>query len=164
MKVTLPISNSSALDSAGGYWEVMPDGPSEQLLRQIASSIMDTDDLHDLHVTLAYDNRNPVVAAQPNPDAEFTATIKGVALFGGEEAVLVLLLDSPDLQAEHDRIHACGCANFDFKPYQPHVSLKYGAQQRDLDFLQDWLLKPGTPPIDLLFTGEHQEPIDNDAR
>lgn len=162
MKVTLPMSNSSV--SAGGYWEVMPDGPSEQLLRQIASSIMDIDDLHDLHVTLAYDKNNPVVAAQPNPDAEFTATIKDVALFGGEEAVLVLLLDSPDLQAEHDRIHACGCANFDFKPYQPHVSLKYGAKQSELDFMRDLLLKPGTPPIDLLFTGEHQEPIDNDAR
>lgn len=164
MKVTLPISNSSAQDSAGGYWEVRPDGPSEQVIRQIASSIMDLDDLaDDLHVTLAYDNTNPQVAAELMPDAEFHATISGVALFGaGDNSILVLLLDSPELQAEHQRIHACGCAKFDHSPYNPHVSIKKDAQQRDLDFLQDWLLKPGTPPIDLLFTGQRREHLDSE--
>lgn len=148
----------------GGYWEVLPDSRSEQILRQIASSIMDLDDLHDLHVTLAYDGTNPVVDAQPNPDAEFHATVRDVTLFGDKEPILVLLLDSPDLHEEHRRIHACGRAKFDFTPYNPHVSLKYGATQKDLDFIKEFVLKPGNPPIDLLFSGEHSEPIDDSAR
>lgn len=155
---------ASPSNSQGGYWQVLPDDRSELILRQIATCIMDLDDLHDLHVTLAYDDTNPVVAAQPDPYAEFRATVRDVTLFGEKEPILVLLLDSPDLHAEHNRIHACGAAKFDFTPYNPHVSLKYGATQSDLEFIKDFVLKPGNPPIDLLFTNEQQEPIDDSAR
>ena len=161
MKVTLSVSKTK---TAGGYWAALPDDRSAQILRQIAASIMDLDDLHDLHVTLAYDKNNPDVLAKPDPDAVFRATVSGVDIYGEDDKVLVLLLDSPELAAEHARIHACGCAKFDFTPYSPHVSLKYGASQRDVDFVKDFILKPGNPPIDLLFTSEYSEKIDNGAR
>lgn len=150
--------------TAGGYWAVLPDSRSELILRQIATCIMDVEDLHDLHCTLAYDKTNPETLAQPDHTTQFHATVCGVDIYGDEDRVLVLLLNSPDLEAEHKRIHACGAAKFDFTPYSPHVSLKYGASETDVDFVRHHILKPGNPPIDLLFSAEYREPIDNDAR
>ncbi|AQT28712.1 hypothetical protein YOLOSWAG_234 [Erwinia phage vB_EamM_Yoloswag] len=151
-------------DAQGGYWEVVPDARSETVLRQIAATFMDTDELPDLHVTLAYDGRNPEVEAKVNPDEVFSATIRGAELFGDKSDILVLLLDSEELHAEHQRIHACGCAKFDFTPYNPHVSLKYGARQAELDHLREMVFVPNRPPIDLLFSGERRELVDENAR
>lgn len=154
--------------SKGGYWQVVPDADSEEMLLKLAAAIgidLDSDDVPDLHVTLAYDNRNPEVEAQVNPDADFTAIVKGATLFGeGDKKILVILLESDDLQQEHVRIHACGAANFDFKPYQPHVTLLYGAKDSQAEYLNQIISHPGRPPIGLRFINESQEPIDDKAR
>lgn len=153
------------LDSpVGGYWAVLPDSESNQILLRIASCVTDICDLHDLHVTLGYDDTNPVVSAQPTPDVEFSACITRAELFGDNSDILVLLLDSQDLVTEHQRIHACGAAKFDFNPYNPHVTIKYGASVEDMNFINEHILTPNAPAIQLVFTNEYSELIDNDAK
>ncbi len=153
--------------SKGGYWQVVPDSDSEEMLLKLAAAVgidLDSEDVPDLHCTLAYDKRNPEVKAEVNDEAEFFAIVKGATVFGDEKKVLVVLLESEDLQREHERIHACGAANFDFKPYQPHVSLYYGAKDSQADYLNEILSHPGRPPITLRFIDESQETIDDQPR
>ena len=153
--------------SKGGYWQVKPDSDSEEILLKLAAVLgidLDSEDVPDLHCTLAYDKRNPEVQARPDEDAEFFAVVKSATIFGGDDKVLVLLLESEDLCKEHDRIHACGAAHFDFSPYQPHVSLLYNAKDSQVEYLNEILGHPGRPPITLCFTNESQEPINEKAR
>ncbi|QZE59484.1 RNA ligase [Erwinia phage pEa_SNUABM_2] len=149
----------------GGLWRVFPDYDSEEMLMKLGAAIgIEHDDDEgpgELHVTLAYDDSNPDVKAEQNDAGEFFAIVNGAELFGeGQDKILVLVLDSPDLIAEHDRIHACGAAKFSFKPYRPHVTLLKQAKDSQVEHLNQIIQHPGRPPITLRFIEEDRKVLE----
>lgn len=153
MKVTMSLS--SVVD-AGGYWEVKVKNV-EEVFGSLIDQLEDAEPLQDLHVTLGYDASNPEYSHKPNPAAVFNGTIRGYALFGENNDILVLTLDSADLEIEHERIHADG-AKFDFNPYRPHITLKKNATEEDIQKVDDWLLE--NEGLILQFHGERQEMLE----
>ncbi|QYW05255.1 hypothetical protein pEaSNUABM21_00241 [Erwinia phage pEa_SNUABM_21] len=153
------------MSDKGGLWRVFPDYDSEEMMIKLNMAIgVDPDDdgvPDELHVTLAYDETNPDVKAEVNHPGEFFATVTGVELFGeGQDKILVLVLESPDLCAEHDRIHACGAAKFSHSPYRPHVTLLKRAKDSQVEYLNQIIQHPGRPPITLRFIDEDRKVLD----
>lgn len=146
----------------GGLWRVFPDYDSEEMLLKLLSTIgIDSDDESvpdEFHVTLAYDMSNPDVKAEINDPGEFFGVVKEATLFGeGQDKILVLVLESEDLQREHKRIHACGAAKFKHTPYKPHVTLTHAAKDSHAEFLNQVISHPGRPPITLRFIEEDRK-------
>lgn len=149
----------------GGLWRVFPDYDSEEMLMKLSAAIgIDADDEDvpgELHVTLAYDDSNPDVKAEQNDAGQFFATVREAQLFGeGQDKILVLVLESDDLQKEHARIHACGAAKFDHSPYQPHVTLVRSAKDSQVEHLNQIIQHPGRPPITLRFIEEERKVLE----
>lgn len=153
------------MSNEGGLWRVFPDYDSEEMLMKLSAAIgIDAEDdavPKEFHVTLAYDDSNPDVEAEAAFGAEFYAVAKEATLFGeGQDKILVIVLESPDLCAEHARIHACGAAKFDHVPYRPHVTLVYGAKDSQAEYLNQIIQHPGRPPITLRFIEEERKVLD----
>lgn len=149
----------------GGLWRVFPDYDSEEMLLKLGAAIgidRDSDDVPDeLHVTLAYDESNPDVKAEQNDAGEFFAAVNSAELFGeGQDKILVLVLESPDLQREHARIHACGAAKFAHSPFRPHVTLLKHAKDSQAEYLNQIIQHPGRPPITLRFIEEDRKVLE----
>lgn len=145
---------------SGGYWQVTPDERSTTMIHAICSAVVSPEDLDDLHVTLAYDKTNPDNPAKVSKD-RFRAIIAGVEMFGANNDILVLTLESEDLQAEHARIHECGNVNFDFIPYRPHITIvKKGATGAEFECLHTIVMAPNKPILEIWLENEKQEQID----
>lgn len=149
----------------GGLWRVFPDYDSEEMLLKLGAAVgidRDSDDVPDeLHVTLAYDESNPDVEAEQNDAGQFFGTVASAELFGeGQDKILVLVLESPDLQQEHARIHACGAAKFAHTPYRPHVTLLKHAKDSQAEYLNQIIQHPGRPPITLRFIEEDRKVLE----
>lgn len=145
--------------SRGGYWYCVPDEKSLSMLRGLASAVSEPDDMEGLHVTLAYDNRNPLSSVPVNEEGSWDARIVGTAMFGQDKDTLVLLLESDELQAEHKRIHSDG-AKFDFTPYAPHITLVTNARELERECIQDILDHPKCPPLIIRLINQCRELID----
>lgn len=148
--------------SNGGLWRVFPDYDSEEMLIKLNAAIgvdPDDEDVPDeLHVTLAYDDSNPTVEAEVNYGGEFFAIVKNAELFGeGQDKILVLVLESPDLCAEHERIHACGAAKWSHPDYRPHITLLKRAKDSQVEYLNQIIQHPGRPPITLRLIEEDRK-------
>ena len=91
----------------------------------------------EYHVTLIYDKRNPHYTIS-DPQEKYAAEISGGALFGEENNVLVLLLNSPDLNARNKEIVDAGYQS-DFPDYKPHITVKKDADSNDLQILKNHL-------------------------
>lgn len=149
----------------GGLWRVFPDYDSEEMLMKLSAAIgVESDDEAvpgEFHVTLAYDESNPDVKAEQNDAGEFYATVVEATLFGeGQDKILVLVLESPDLIKEHERIHACGAAKFSFTPYRPHLTLTREARDSQVEHLNQIIQHPGRPPITLRFIEEDRKVLE----
>ncbi|AXG66946.1 RNA ligase [Dickeya phage vB_DsoM_JA29] len=142
-----------------GYWKVVPNERSTTIIQAICSAIVSPEDLDDLHVTLAYDKNNPDNDI-PLSNADFKATISGVELFGANSDILVLTLDSEDLQREHARIHENPNVNFDFIPYRPHITIAKNATEAELECLHNIIMSPNIPVLSIVLGDESREDID----
>lgn len=142
-----------------GYWKVIPSQRSADIIQAICSAVASPDELQDLHVTLAYDKTNPENDI-PLSTEEFSATISGVELFGANSDILVLLLESEDLQKEHARIHANPDVTFDFIPYRPHITIAHHATEAELECLHNIVMSPLAPPLHIVLQNESREMID----
>jgi hypothetical protein len=78
-------------------------------------------DPSDLHVTIAYSKKffEPLLSTE-----DITVTAVGFDLFGDDEEILVLRLESKELQIRFDDCINRG-AVFDYGIYQPHITLSY---------------------------------------
>lgn len=100
---------------------------TSRAIREWATSqgIMSTLEGWDMHVTLVY-SKSPLLWSQGKPDRE-VMTIRGgkrsVELFG-DDHVLVLTLESEDLQLRHKELIAIGAVS-DYPNYWPHVTITY---------------------------------------
>ena len=82
-----------------------------------------------MHITLLYDDRNKRFDVEQRRGAMYPARPRTVALFGDH---LVLLLDSPEVAARHQKLVDAGYKHT-YPQYRPHITLKKGAT--DDDFL-----------------------------
>ncbi|AXG66622.1 putative cyclic phosphodiesterase [Dickeya phage vB_DsoM_JA33] len=142
-----------------GYWKVVPNERSTTIIQAICSAIVSPEDLDDLHVTLAYDKNNPDNDI-PLSNAEFKATISGVELFGANNDILVLTLESEDLQLEHARIHENPNVKFDFIPYRPHITIAKNSTEAELECLHNIIMSPNIPALSIVLGDESREDID----
>lgn len=142
-----------------GYWKVVPSARSAEIIQAICSAVASPDELQDLHVTLAYDKTNPENDIPVSTD-QFNAVIAGVELFGANSDILVLTLESEDLQKEHARIHANPDVTFDFIPYRPHITIAHNATGAELECLHSIVMSPLAPPLSIVLQNESREMID----
>lgn len=130
-----------------GLWKVTPDERSTDMIHAICSAVASPEDLDNLHVTLAFDMNNPDNHIETSTGT-FQALITGVELFGPNADVLVLTLESEDLQKEFSRIHANPNVKFEYLPYRPHMTIiKRGATNSMFECLNDIINAPGIPTL-----------------
>lgn len=94
---------------------------------------------HKLHVTLGYDRNNPENPVEVKPKKVFVGFVESAELLGPDKNILALAMNSPDLTAEHERIHAGGLAKYDFNPYLPHVTLTYDSNEKELAMVRNMI-------------------------
>ena len=139
-----------------GLWNLDPDDKSSQMIIAICSAVAAQEDLDNLHVTIAFDNRNPDNDI-PLSTGTFEAVIAGVELFGPDDNILVLTLESEDLQAEHARIHANPYVNFDHIPYRPHITITKNSSEAELECLHNIIMSPHIPLLRITLGNQTRE-------
>lgn len=139
-----------------GLWKLHPDEKSSQMIKAICSAIVAPEDLDNLHVTIAFDNRNPDNDI-PLSTGTFEAYIAGVELFGPDDNILVLTLESEDLQVEHARIHANPNVNFDHIPYRPHITIAKNSSEAELECLHNIIMSPHIPALRITLGNQTRE-------
>ena len=93
-------------------------------------------DASDLHATLMY-SKDRNISGTANPERVFTAKIIGQPKIMGEEPykALVIELESEGLVDRHEQLKAYGGVH-SHDEFKPHLSLKYGATNEDLEKLK----------------------------
>lgn len=107
--------------TAGLYSAVLPVDKSKVVFEQIADIVGVWYDSDEFHCTLMYSPTTPTKVPTPR-GGTFSAKMKGLAVYGEEKKVLVVTLESAELQREHSRLLGHGCKHT-FDPYSPHVTL-----------------------------------------
>lgn len=107
--------------TAGLYSAVLPVNRSKEVLSRIADVAGVWYNPDEFHCTLIYSPTTPNTLPEPT-QSTFTARMTGLAVYGDEKKVLVVTLDSAELQKEHHRLLSHG-AKHTFSPYSPHVTL-----------------------------------------
>ncbi len=107
----------------------------------------------DMHVTLIY-SKSPFYWNEAKPDREHLLIEGGdrsVEVFGQEDKVIVLTIESQLLTERHDELIAMG-ASSDFNNYRAHITISYKGEGVDVSQIM-----PYTGPIRL--SSEVWEPI-----
>ncbi len=107
--------------TAGLYSAVLPVDRSKVVLERIADLVGVWYDSDEFHCTLMYSPTTPDSLPGAAQDT-FAATLKGLEIYGDEKKVVVVTLESAELQKEHSRLLSHG-AKHTFTPYSPHVTL-----------------------------------------
>ncbi len=117
-----------------------------------------------LHVTLLYSRKYlPDYTAAGELKHAFYCSPKEFVVWntnGENKAVskcLILKLDCPELVQYHNHLMELHGATFDYKEYQPHVTLSYNIGDLDVD-----LLHVADLPRSLTLSYEYQEVLDLD--
>lgn len=116
-----------------GFWSVRPDTAStERLIKMCEVAGIVGHALPEFHATLARDENNPYSELQPSLRMQYSAQATGIEFFGENEDVMVITLDSPDLQQRHTELHAQGDRAWSWPEFKPHITLatKISAEQR----------------------------------
>lgn len=71
----------------------------------------------------------------------------------GDNNVLALILDAPEITNRHDLLKQRGF-QFDYTPYTPHMSLKYAATDTDNTIMQHILREEFNNNYDIIFHNE----------
>lgn len=116
------------------------------------------DIIDDLHVTLIYDERNPVSKNNCN-NKEYTGTIKDVEVLGEKDSkwrAITFVLDSDDFVNRHEELKEMGFQH-SYSDFIPHMSIKYGPTDEDIQRVEDSL--PNWKGKDLKFKEYDWEPV-----
>jgi len=99
-----------------------------KLLRSYGVNILP---VKDLHVTLMYDEANPLIPHKPLY-TQYPAHIESIGFLGeGKWAALVLHLDVPSLASRHEHLKTLGFTH-SYPEFKPHLSLMYSQSAKDL--------------------------------
>jgi len=143
-------------ENKGGFIAIKPDIQKAQYYANACQLIGIEDCLspEEMHVTLFYDRREPIIDAYEPKNRMYKAFIKSCALYND---ALVLELDSTELKERFLELKMIGFKS-DYPEYKPHLTLKYGATQADLITLRDnWIMFEMMPTLHLMF--EYSESI-----
>lgn len=158
---TEPDLEGAAGNGQGGYVSVKP---TQELAQAIAKRVSDLGisggiEADKLHVTLMY-SKTKAINALPEPDRVYEATLNGHFEIMGEAPwrALVVHLDSPDLQNRFAELSEAG-GEHSYPEFKAHLSLKYDAQEADLEQIQ----QEGLGITSIKLTGETFKPIDIEA-
>lgn len=141
-----------------GLWRIFLDERSTQMIHGIASAVATPEELDNLHVTLGFDATNPVNDIPLCTDPLY-AVITDVELFGAENNILVLVLESDDLQKEFARIHENGNADFEFLPYRPHITILKDATEAEFEWLHSVVHAPSIPRLEVCLVNQRRSTI-----
>lgn len=92
----------------------------------------------DLHVTLMYDERNPLTYALPHTRKVFRSSIVGFERLGqpgSQWEAIALTLDSKELEDRHQELKSMGFKH-SYRDYVPHISIKYRPLPQDYKALE----------------------------
>lgn len=143
-------------ENDGGFIAIKPDIQNAQYYANACQLIGIEDGLtpEEMHVTLFYDRREPIINAYEPKNRMYKAFIKSCALYND---ALVLELESTELIERFLELKMMGFKS-DYPEYKPHLTLKYGATKDDLEHLKDKFILFGLiNSIDLTF--EYSEKI-----
>ena len=93
---------------------------------------------NDLHVTLMYDERNPLQYPLPHTRKIFRSSITGFERLGqpgSQWEAIALTLDSDELEVRHDELSSMGFKH-SYRDYVPHISIKYRPLPQDYKILE----------------------------
>jgi hypothetical protein len=143
-------------ENKGGFIAIKPSIEKAQYLENVCKFIKLENHLpaNEMHVTIFYDKREPVISLYEPKIATYKAFIKAPALYND---ALVLELESPELVERFIELKMMGFKS-DYIDFKPHLTLKYGATKDDLEYLKDKFILFGLiNSIDLSF--EYSEKI-----
>jgi hypothetical protein len=114
----------------GLYVSVTPDEKTKEIIKAVAS-VLDTPCQEDLHCTLMYSRekalRTDLYVYRPT---SFNAAMSEIHLLGPNKDVLVILLESEELQKEFNRLTSLG-AEYTYPTYLPHITINHGQPYDD---------------------------------
>lgn len=107
--------------TAGLYSAVLPTEKSKVIFERIADLVGVWYDSDEFHCTLMYSPKTPDTVPEAKL-GKFMGKLRSIEIYGEEKKVVVVTLDSADMQWEHARLSSHGCEHT-FTPYSPHVTL-----------------------------------------
>lgn len=110
---------------SGLYVSVVPDKRSKDIIKAVADVLGTECDYDDLHCTVMYSKYDSPTEKSYPKTKTFRAIMKDIQLYGKNQDSLVITLESPDLQAEHERLKRLG-ARHSWHFYSPHVTIQTG--------------------------------------
>ena len=108
----------------------------------------------DLHTTIAYSKKNFNYVINESDVVIKPEDMKGFDLFGDNKNILVMLINSPELTSRFNTTIDSG-AVYDYKEYQPHITLSYD-YNGTVDDLSNLIL----PDFDIILGNEYEEDLD----
>lgn len=111
----------------------------------------------EYHTTILY-SRKHLPDYKAAGKVKYDTPLHSFEVFGGDTNVLVLKLDSPDLQERHNELMKEHKATYDFPEYIPHITLSYDIGDFDINTLDIEDLDD----IDFRVIEEYQEDLNLD--
>ena len=121
-----------------GYVSVTPNTKTKHLINNIIkdSKLQNTIPINELHMTLAYDENNPLTTIKVGEDADILGTFCKFKILGN---ALVMILNEQCGLARWNELKEEGFA-FDYDTFTPHISLKYNVNETDLKMVNKVLV------------------------
>ncbi len=120
---------------AGTYSCVKPSADTvnrlQEYINQNLSGVVDIQPAHELHCTVVYSTTPAPLVEVLEPELPIQVTAKQFSLFGEENDVLVLEIESPELVQLFNQSSDLG-ATSDWPNYKPHITLASNATGIDL--------------------------------
>jgi len=154
--------------------DVHHDNDTLQFIQDSVRDLFDVPmDLNGLHTTIIYSKKPApslnISLLKINSNKFFDAYVKELTVWtdNNNNKFFGILLDSPELQKEYDRLMKFGFVS-DYDSYMPHITLQYGTKiditdhetKEKLDSLNSEL--QNNPSRVLQLTNESIEPLNND--
>ncbi|ASV44173.1 hypothetical protein PBI_SCTP2_158 [Salicola phage SCTP-2] len=139
----------------GTYAEVKPTEESADTLAGITKKAKPNDPVEkeDLHTTLVFSIGKGNPTMQPSHDVEYVAYLDSFELFGENRDILVISLESEDLEQRHNYLIHNGLLRHSFEKYRPHVTIGYNFSG-DLPNKEKLLRDNNGDKIKVIFKGE----------
>lgn len=146
----------------GTYAQVSPTDETKKTLKDIIKKVKPKNaiDDDDFHVTLVFSIGKGNPTLQPSNDVEYKAYADSFALFGPNKDVLVIQLESEDLNSRHEYLLNSGFLRHSYQEYRPHITLGYEFDGKLPD--KEKLLRKDSEKIELTFKGETIDSINPD--
>src|SRR5574343_1536753 len=137
-----------------GYGSLTLTKESKKEIHEVLKLLKITNTINDLHITLIYDVRNPVLDFKVNSNRKYVATIKDVKTLGEPGTkwyAVALTLSSTEIEDRHNEYKKAGFKH-SYPEFIPHLSLKYKPTEEDVKIIKDNLKL--FKDIELVFSDE----------